>query len=92
MENNNTRQIALGLSENMSKLISQLESLRKENKILKAELSSKKAELKDFQNNGKIANIVSGIDPKGENAEMIRTRIDENIQEIDNCIALLSNK
>lgn len=92
MENNNTHQIALELSENMSKLISQLESLRKENKILKAELSSKKAELKDFQNNGKIANIVSGIDPKGENAEMIRTRIDENIQEIDNCIALLSNK
>ena len=53
MENNNTHQIALELSENMSKLISQLESLRKENKILKAELSSKKAELKDFQNNGK---------------------------------------
>ena len=92
METKNLLDIAKELRQNMGKLLSEMEKLRKENQSLKEDLAKSELELKDFQNNGKIANIVSGIDPKGENAEMIRMRIDENIQEIDKVIAQLSSK
>jgi len=85
------------LVDNVSRLLSELKTLREEidqlreeNEKLKKELESKTSDLKDFQNKNKLTNIVGSINSGENDAEELRSRIDENIQELEECIALLS--
>lgn len=80
------------LSSNVDKILQKLEKLQKENDQLKRDLEAKSEELHSFKNSDNFTNIVSGIDPDGEDAVRLKARIDENIQDLDKCIALLSNK
>ena len=80
------------LNENIGRLLAKLDQLKSENDTLKADLAKKDEEIASFQKSGKIANIVNGIDAEGMDADVLKARIDENIQELDKCIALLSNK
>ena len=85
------------LVDNVSRLLTELKSVREElielkeeNLKLKLEIKNKDEIIKDFQNTNKITNIVGSIESGGNNAEELKLRIDENIQELEECIALLS--
>ena len=92
MDNQQLTNLSQKLNGNLDRLIEELSELRKENVELKDQLSALKTEFRDFKKSHKIANIVKGIDPEGKDAERLKARIDENIQELDKCIALLSDK
>ena len=78
------------LENKVDQLVEKMEALREENTILKIKVSKQDDIIKDFQNNGKLTNIVGSIGSTGEDAEKLKLRIDENIQLIEKCIARLS--
>ena len=85
------------LVDNVSRLLTELKSLREElielkeeNIKLKSEIKNKEEIIKDFQNSNKITNIVGSIGLGENDAEELKLRIDENIQELEECIAQLS--
>ena len=85
------------LVDNVSRLLSELKTLRQEllvvkeeNEELKSAIKNKEDIIKDFQKSNKITNIVGSIDSGGNDADELRLRIDENIQELEECIARLS--
>lgn len=78
------------LLEEKKKLHEQVVSLQKENDLLIAKLSDKDDLISEFQNQIKISKIVNNIGEGTEETEGLRSKIDEYIQEIDKCIAQLS--
>lgn len=92
MDSNKLSELLEKINYNFDRVLTELDELRKENLHLKDQLKSREAELSNFTNTDNFANIVRGIDPEGEDAERLKARIDENIQELDKCIALLSDK
>ena len=85
-------QSAQNLSEKIDQLLSKFDDLVKENDLLKKQLEEKEQLLDSFKKQDNFSNIVNGIIPEGEDAERLKARIEENIQELDKCIALLSSK
>ena len=70
----------------------EIKRLKEENKSLKDELKNQKTQIEGFQYKEEISKIVSSVVERGESSENLRTRIDEYIKEIDNCINFLSKE
>lgn len=68
-----------------------IEQLRSDNKALKAEMEGLRLQLKDFQNQEKIAKIAGTILKNSEDSEELKVKIGEYIKELDKCIAHFSN-
>ena len=73
------------LQTNTEKLLAELSSLRAENDNLRSELNTLKNELEN-QSKGTSSLIMP------EDRESIKTKIEENIQQIDHYIEYLSDK
>ena len=78
-------------------LLSQYQTVRKENDTLKLEnqelksiLNSKDHQLNDFQNKIKISTIVDSINVGEHEAKEVKSKINEYIREIDKCIKQLT--
>ncbi len=67
-------------------------ALTEENKKLKSLLEEKNHQLNDFQYKAKISKIVQYLAVDDLSADELRTKIDEYIKEIDNCLAYLSRE
>ncbi|MEC7754266.1 hypothetical protein [Roseivirga sp. UBA1976] len=64
--------------------------LEQVNQQLKAEVNGLEAKLADFQNQYKIAKIVSSTTVEKDEAVELKNKLNEYIKEIDRCIAHLS--
>ncbi|MBT31204.1 hypothetical protein [Chondrinema litorale] len=87
------------LSANVETLLYQYKELKSayentviENKKLKSLLEEQNEKLNDFQYKAKISKIVQYLAVEDLSAEELRTKIDEYIKEIDNCLAYLSRE
>jgi len=78
------------LLEEKKRLHEQVLSLQQEKDQLIAKLGDKDDLISEFQNQIKISKIVNNIGEGTEETEDLRSKIDEYIQEIDKCIAQLS--
>jgi chromosome segregation ATPase len=67
-------------------------AVAEENKKLKSLLEEKNQQLNDFQYKSKISKIVQYLAVDDLSADELRTKIDEYIKEIDNCLAYLSRE
>lgn len=63
-----------------------------ERKELRAINEKQKDDLKNFQNKIKMNKIVSSMATDTQQADAISRRIDEYVEEIDKCIAMLSEQ
>lgn len=86
------------LERKMGLLISEINSLRQENKRLNTEnhelrgnLSQKDEQIAHFKNQMKISKIVQHA-AVNENTAGLKDQIDEYIREIDKCIAHISDE
>jgi hypothetical protein len=68
----------------------ELNTVRAENKELKALKDRQNEDLKNFQNQDKISKIVSSIAEDTQKSTELKLKINEYIKEIDKCIAHLS--
>ena len=89
----------LQLQQKIEKLIkvhqqakNELQEANIERKQLRAINEKQKEELKNFQNKIKMSKIVASIATEARPAEAISQRIDELVEEIDKCIAQLSQQ
>lgn len=64
--------------------------LEQKNSQLQAEVEDLKAQLSDFQNQDKIAKIVSSTTVEKEESAELKYKLNEYIKEIDRCISHLS--
>lgn len=64
--------------------------LKQTNQSLKEEVEALQAKLADFQNQYKIAKIVSSTTVEKDEAVELKNKLNEYIKEIDRCIAHLS--
>lgn len=64
--------------------------LEQTNQSLKGEVEALQAKLADFQNQYKIAKIVSSTTVEKDEAVELKNKLNEYIKEIDRCIAHLS--
>lgn len=64
--------------------------LQQKNDQLQTELDGLKAQLVDFQNQHKIAKIVSSTTVEKEESAELKLKLNEYIKEIDRCISHLS--
>jgi len=64
--------------------------LLQKNNQLQAEVEALKAQLLDFQNQDKIAKIVSSTTVEKEESTELKLKLNEYIKEIDRCISHLS--
>ena len=78
------------LLEEKKKLTDQVSTLQGEKELLISKLKDREELIGDFQNQIKISKIVNNIGEGSEETENLRSKIDEYIQEIDKCIAQLS--
>lgn len=69
---------------------SELEDIKEENTSLKAEITELKTRLSNFQNQDKIAKIVSNTTVEKEESTELKHKLNEYIKEIDRCIEYLS--
>lgn len=83
-----------GLESRIQQLIQAYESQRKktsdlayENSTLKEEIEGLKAKLSNFQNQDKIAKIVSSTTVEKDESVELKNKLNEYIKEIDRCIA-----
>ena len=60
------------------------------NKSLEQEIEALKGKISDFQNQDKIAKIVSSTTVEKDESVELKNKLDEYIKEIDRCIAHLS--
>ena len=97
MSNLPIEQKLTGLGKRVNDLIKayQLEKLKNTelantNTKLKAEVEGLEAKLTDFQNQYKIAKIVSSTTVEKDEAVELKHKLNEYIKEIDRCIAHLS--
>lgn len=79
------------LKNNYEKAQKLVVDYKSENKQLKLEVEQLKEQLKDFQNQEKIAKIAQTILNSNEDTAELKTKIGEYIKELDKCIAHLSN-
>lgn len=61
-----------------------------ENKTLKAEVEELRDQVCDFQNQDKITKIVSNTTVEKEESAELKHKLNEYIEEIDRCVAHLS--
>ncbi|OEK02121.1 hypothetical protein BFP97_11565 [Roseivirga sp. 4D4] len=66
------------------------DQLLQKNNQLQAEVEALKAQLSDFQNQDKIAKIVSSTTVEKEESAELKLKLNEYIKEIDRCISHLS--
>ena len=85
------------LEKNIQSLLSsyqkskiELLSVKEENNSLKAEIEGLRSDLSDFQNQDKIAKIVSNTTVEKEDSTELKHKLNEYIKEIDRCIEYLS--
>ncbi len=64
--------------------------LQQKNSQLQGEVDDLKAQLSDFQNQYKIAKIVSSTTVEKEESAELKLKLNEYIKEIDKCISHLS--
>lgn len=69
---------------------SELEEIKEENTSLKAEITELKTRLSNFQNQDKIAKIVSNTTVEKEESTELKHKLNEYIKEIGRCIEYLS--
>lgn len=86
-----------GLEKRVNELISAYQSeisknnqLEAQNHSLKGEVEGLKAKLTDFQNQYKIAKIVSSTTVEKDESVELKNKLNEYIKEIDRCIAHMS--
>ena len=86
-----------GLEKKVHELIKAYQSEQSKNKELEAsnntlmqEVEGLKAKLTDFQNQYKIAKIVSSTTVEKDESVELKNKLNEYIKEIDRCIAHLS--
>ncbi len=96
MSNHPIDQKLSGLEKRINELIKayQLEKsksaqLEESNKVLKEQVEAFEAKLTDFQNQYKIAKIVSSTTVEKDEAVELKHKLNEYIKEIDRCIAHL---
>ncbi|NVJ45735.1 MAG: hypothetical protein HWE07_01365 [Cytophagia bacterium] len=70
--------------------ISKNNQLEAQNHLLKGEVEVLKAKLTDFQNQYKIAKIVSSTTVEKDESVELKNKLNEYIKEIDRCIAHMS--
>ncbi|NVK86266.1 MAG: hypothetical protein HWE21_18205 [Cytophagia bacterium] len=70
--------------------ISKNNQLEAQNHSLKGEVEGLKAKLTDFQNQYKIAKIVSSTTVEKDESVELKNKLNEYIKEIDRCIAHMS--
>ena len=68
------------------KLESQLDTLQKENDMLKAQLAENSIEADSFQNQQKLSKLVGSKVREGEDKANIKRLLNGYIKEIDRCI------
>ena len=68
----------------------ELSTLKEENTGLKTEVEELKTRLSDFQNQDKIAKIVSNTSVEKQDSAELKNKLNEYIKEIDRCIEYLS--
>mgnify|MGYP000424539791 CR=1 FL=1 len=68
----------------------ELEAIKEENTSLKTEIQELKSRLSNFQNQDKIAKIVSNTTVEKEESTELKHKLNEYIKEIDRCIEYLS--
>lgn len=97
MTNHPIDQKLVGLEKRIQELIKAYQSersrnnqLEQTNQSLKAEIEGLQAKLTDFQNQYKIAKIVSSTTVEKDEAVELKNKLNEYIKEIDRCIAHLS--
>jgi len=85
------------LESNLKKLIQSRKSdqevnvqLQQKNTQLQLEVETLRGQLTDFQNQYKIAKIVSSTTVEKEESTELKNKLNEYIKEIDRCIAHLS--
>jgi chromosome segregation ATPase len=83
------RKISLLLNEHKS-LKSQNHQLKDQNKVLEEMLNSKNEQVQSFQNQIKISKIAGSVGADRGDASELKKKIDEYVNEIDRCIAHLS--
>lgn len=86
-----------GLEKRVNELINAYQSeisknnqLEAQNHSLKGEVEGLKAKLTDFQNQYKIAKIVSSTTVEKDESVELKNKLNEYIKEIDRCIAHMS--
>lgn len=83
------RKVKILLSEH-DRLKKDLGNYRAENQELKSEISTQKSEIDGFQNKFKITKLVDNMVAGGEDPNELKSVLDQYINEIDKCIAHLS--
>lgn len=97
MSNHPIDQKLVGLEKKISELIKAYQSERSKNNQLEAlnhslkeEVEGLQAKLTDFQNQYKIAKIVSSTTVEKDESVELKNKLNEYIKEIDRCIAHMS--
>ena len=72
-----------------SELKSELKNVKAENKNLKTQVKKQNESLDNFQYQAKISKIVENLTDGNEGTEALKSKIDDYIKEIDNCITYL---
>ncbi len=83
------RKVALLISEHKN-LKAQNDQLQKQNLGLEDQLKSKNEQVQSFQNQIKISKIAGSVGADRRDASELKRKIDEYVNEIDVCIAHLS--
>lgn len=83
------RKVKILLSE-YNRLKSELADYRAENQELKGIIEGQKVEINSFQNKFKISKLVDNMVDGGEDPNELKSVLDQYINEIDKCIAHLS--
>ena len=83
------RKVKILLTE-YDRLKQDISHYRAENQELKAVIQSQKTEIDGFQNKFKITKLVDNMVAGGEDPNELKTVLDQYINEIDKCIAHLS--
>jgi chromosome segregation ATPase len=80
------RKVKLLLAEHTT-LQEKATTYRRENDGLRAQLNSKNEQLTGFQNKFKLSRIVDNMTADGQDSRELKEVLDNNIKEIDKCIA-----
>ncbi len=75
-----------------SQMQATLKSLKEENEQLKNIINQQNQTINDFQYKTKISKIVESLAGGTDDVMELRTKIDEYIKELDNCIAYLNKQ
>ena len=97
MENQNLQNEFQSLERKINLLLNQFdgekqrnEQLKIENEQLSEKLKAKSEQIQSFQNQIKISKIAGSIGTDNEDVSKLKDKIDDYVNEIDYCIAQLS--